>query len=495
MSRRPRQPEAEPVAEPVAVAVIGAGASGVAAARAAAALTADARDAVRAKVAGAGRTDEQQARVVLIGDARPGGGARLVADGGALLACAIRGLDWHATLAHLRTVRLTVEDRCRVAALRADGVQFIAGRARLVGDGLVAVEPTGLTEAGRVPVLLRAERIVLATGDEVRLPEITGLTETRYLTASTVLGLAELPPSMIVLGGGPQGCEFAQAFAQFGVQVTLVEAADRLLPSEHPDVSALVTQALRGVGVRVFTSSPAATVAPTLDGGAWLGIGPGGDVAAETLLLATGRKAAVRGVDLPCAGVRMTTSGWVGVDDRLMTTGRGVLAVGRVTGLLPHGASDPVMARVAGANAVVRRPRRRWTSVGLPRVVRTVPEVATVGVGPAQAAAVPGARVGAMPLAGFDRALLGDSQNGLVSLVGGASQVPRGPVGLPCRGQAAAALLGACIVGPQAGELAGLVAVALRAGLTVEQLAEAPVSSRSWSSVLQHAAAGFSATA
>jgi pyruvate/2-oxoglutarate dehydrogenase complex dihydrolipoamide dehydrogenase (E3) component len=393
-----------------------------------------------------------------------------------------------------------------VAALRADGVQFVAGRARLAGDGLVAVEPTRLTEAGRVPVLLRAERIVLATGDEVRLPEITGLTETRYLTASTVLGLAEPPPSMIVLGGGPQGCEFAQAFAQFGVQVTLVEAADRLLPSEHPDVSALVTQALRGVGVRVFTSSPAATVAPTLDGGAWLGIGPGGDVAAETLLLATGRKAAVRGVDLPCAGVRMTTSGWVCVDDRLMTTGRGVLAVGRVTGLLPHGASDPVMARVVGANAVVRRPRRRWTSVvrrprrrwtsvGLPRVVRTVPEVATVGVGPAQAAAVPGARVGAMPLAGFDRALLGDSPNGLVSLVGGASQVPRGPVGLPGRGQAAAALLGACIVGPQAGELAGLVAVALRAGLTVEQLAEAPVSSRSWSSVLQHAAAGFSATA
>ena len=222
-----------------------------------------------------------------------------MADGGTLLDCAGRGLDWHATLAHLRTVRAVVEDRSREVALRADGVEFVPGRARLAGGGLVTIDSAGAVVAGRVPQRLRAERIVLATGDEPALPEATGFTETRYLTTATVLGLAELPPSMIVLGGGPQGCEFAQAFARFGVQVTLVESADRLLPCEYPDASDLVTRSLRADGVRVFTASPVTTVAPTLDGGAWLGIGPGGDVAAESLFLATGRQAAVRGLDLP----------------------------------------------------------------------------------------------------------------------------------------------------------------------------------------------------
>jgi pyruvate/2-oxoglutarate dehydrogenase complex dihydrolipoamide dehydrogenase (E3) component len=475
----------DPEADLVAVLVIGAGASGVATARAAAAAAA---------VQAPGRPP---ARVVLVGDTRPGGGARLVADGGTLLDRATRGLDWHATMAQLRTVRAVVEDRSREAALRADGVEFVPGHARLAGGGLVTIEPAGPVAAGRVPERLRAGRIVLATGDEPRLPEVSGLADTRYLTAETVLGLADLPPTLIVLGGGAQGCEFAQAFARFGVQVTLVEAAARLLPDEHPEASALVTQALRADGVRVVTGSPVTTVAPTLDGGAWLGIGPGGDVAADGLLLATGRQAAVRGLDLPAAGVRLTASGWLGVDEYLATTGPRVLAVGRATGLLPHGCTDPVMARVAGANAVARRPRSRWTPAGLPRVVRTEPTVATVGIGPAEAGGVPGARVGAMPLGGFDHALLGNSPNGLVSLVG-ALRAPRRPVALRGRGGQggkASALLGASVIGPQAAELAGLVAVALRAGLTVEQLAEAPLSSRSWAAALQHAAAGFSAPA
>jgi pyruvate/2-oxoglutarate dehydrogenase complex dihydrolipoamide dehydrogenase (E3) component len=441
----------------------------------------------------AGRRDRP--RVVLVGDARPGGGARLVADGGALLDCATRGLDWHATLAHLRSVRAVVEDRSREAALRADGVDFVAGRARLEGDGTVSVDAIGPSAAGSVPERLRAARIVLATGDEDRLPELTGLTETRYFTAATVLGLADLPPSMVVIGGGPQGCELAQAFARFGVQVTIVEAAERLLPQEHPEASELVTQALRTDGVRVFTASPAVTVAPTLDGGAWVGIGPGGDVAAEALIIATGRRPALRGLDLPAAGVTLSDRGWVRVDERLATSGPGVLAVGRVTGLLPHGATDPVMARVAGINAVARKPRARWSPVGLPRVVRTLPEVATVGLACADAASVPGARVSALPLGGLEHALLGNSPAGLVSLVGGPPTAARGPIGLPGRGIPVSRLLGATVVGPQAGELAGLVAVALRAGLTVEELADAPLSSRSWSAALQHAAAGFAASA
>ena len=464
-------PRPDPDADHVAVAVIGAGQAGVGAARAAAAAL-----------------GPDGGRVVLVGDTRSGGGARLVADGGALRECAARGLDWHATLAHLRTVRAAVEDGCRDAALRADGVDPLPGRARLLGARRIAIEAIGPGSA-HVPPVLTARRIVLATGDEDRLPDVSGLADTAYLTATGLLRLAELPPTMVLVGGGPHGCELAQGLARFGVHVTLVEAADRLLPREHPDASALVTAALREDGVRVFTGSPVVKAAPTLDGGAWVGIAAGGDVAADGLLLATGRRAAVRGLDLAGAGVRLTDAGHVRVDGRLRTTAAGVLAVGRVTGLLPHGTADPLMAQVAGANAAARRPRRRWTSQGLPRVVRTDPAVAVVGVEPAEAATVRGARVSDLPYRGLERALLGDRAPGLISLVAG----PERGSGWARRGVPTSALLGAAVVGPAAGELVGMAALALRAGLTVEALAQVPLSSRTWGVALRDAAAGFGA--
>ena len=459
------RPESEPTE--VAVAVVGGGAAGVGAARAAAAaLGADG------------------GRVVLIGDRRPGGGARLAADGGALLECAVRGLDWHAALAHLRTVRAAVEDRCRAAALRADGVDLVTGRARQHGGGRIAVEAAA-GASPHTPPLVRARRIVLATGDEDRLPAVSGLADVRPLTGTTLLGLASLPETMVVLGGGPHGCELAQALARFGVHVTLIEGTDRLLPGEHPDASALVTKALREDGVRVFTGAPALKVAPTLDGGVWVGTGVGGDVAAEALLLATGRRPAVQALDPAAAGVRLTAQGWVGVDDRLVTSAPDVLAVGRVTGLLPHGTSDPVMARVAGTNAVARRrARSRWSASALPRVVRTEPPVASVGASPGTAGDA--ARVGDLPYRGIERGLGGDRPGGLIRLVAGPARTARWG-----RGGAGSALLGAGVVGAQAGEIVGLVALALAAGMSVEHLARVPLSSRTWGAALQQAAAEF----
>ncbi|MDQ1287805.1 MAG: hypothetical protein QG622_1370 [Actinomycetota bacterium] len=500
MSRR----RPEPDQEIVPVVVIGSGASGVAAARAAAAALGG-RDGGRAGGQPGGRdagrmgdrpggrdsegTSSPRFPVTLVGDAAPGGGTRLVADGGVLLDCATRGLDWHATLAHLRTVRERVEDHCRRAALRLEGIDAVRGRAGLAGDGQVVIESRGQ----EAPSLVRAERIVLATGDEERIPDLTGLAETRFFTAATILKLGELPPSLVVVGGGPNGCELAQAFARFGVQVSLVEAGERLLPREPPDVSGLVTAALREDRVRVFTSSRAVSVAPTLDGGAWVGIGSGGDLAAEGLLLATGRRPAVEGLGLATAGVSVSPAGWVRVDEFLATTGPGVLAVGRITGLLPHGATDRVMARVAGQNAAARRSRARWSAAGLPRVVRTSPAVGAVGVGPGDIASIPGARVSALPMTAVVPGMLGGTSSGLVSLVAGPVPAPRRSLSWSGRGETGSALLGASIVGPQAGELAGLVAVALRTGMTVEQLADAPLSSRTWAAALQHAAAGLTA--
>lgn len=385
-----------------AVAVIGAGPAGLAAARAAAAVP-------RARRRGRGGREaaDPADRVILI-DAAPAGrggwNAHLALT--ALTRAAASGADWVTAYERVRDARRDAVAR-HEAALRElaasqpaapDGevpgstaatsrpVAVLAGRARLLGQGRIAVDPLGAWQGAGTQVVV-ASRIVLATGSVPVPPTTSGLGETEHVTVANVETLLERDPppsSAAVLGAGPTGCAVAQALARLGVTVSLVEARPRILPGEDPAGAALVLTALRRDGVRVVMGSPVVTVAPTLDGGAWVGARDG-DVAAEALVLATGNQPATSGLDLAAAGVAVTPSGAVRVDGTTATSGSGVYAAGSVTGRPRHTGLAAAMGAAAGARAAggpgaALAAVGTWSTGGIVRVVLTEPQLAHAGL-------------------------------------------------------------------------------------------------------------------
>ncbi len=324
-----------------------------------------------------------------------------------------------------------------------DGVEVVLGRARLAGPGAVEVDLPGADATGG-PRRIATRRVVLATGTVPALPDVTGLRDTRYLTPDTLLDLPDLPPSVAVVGAGRRGVALAQALARLGATVTLVESAPRLLPWLDEDAAAVVETALRRDGVRLLVGSPVVTVAPTLDGGAWVGTQAGSDVAAGLLVMATGRAPDLAGLDLPSAGVMLEVGGAVRVDDRLRTSAASVLAAGAVTGRR-GGAS---MARTAGSNAVARLRPARWTPAATIVSVPAQPSVAVVGLTQVQAARRPGGAV--------VHELTGSA--GLVRVVVSPGREPQ--------------VLGAIVVTPGAGDAAAAVALVMSAGLPPQRLAD-----------------------
>ena len=184
------------------------------------------------------------ADVALITDSPPGGDCTF---GGCvpsktLLAAARDGLDFAGAMARVRRTVAHIAATESVEVLEAEGVTVIEGRARLVTHDTVAVGDRRIT----------ATRIVLATGSQPSLPDyIAGLAEAEPLTSDTVFDLTGAPESLGIIGGGPTGCELAQAFAAFGTEVTLFEQGPQLLPSEDPEAAALVSEALGQLGVAI----------------------------------------------------------------------------------------------------------------------------------------------------------------------------------------------------------------------------------------------------
>ncbi|MGH3622216.1 MAG: FAD-dependent oxidoreductase, partial [Sciscionella sp.] len=161
-------------------------------------------------------------------------------------------VDFTAVREHVRRAIGTIEPVDSPEALRSAGARVRIGAAVFTGEDTaeVAGEP------------VRFRHAVLATGSEPALPEIPGLAEADPLTSDSVWQLSELPRSMVVLGGGPVGCELGQAFARLGTEVTIVEAEGRLLPREEPAAGAALTEALRGEGIQVCTGVPARRAGP-----------------------------------------------------------------------------------------------------------------------------------------------------------------------------------------------------------------------------------------
>ncbi len=416
------------------------------------------------------------ARVVMVSDGPLGGDCTHTGcvPSKTLLSAADAGLSFDDAMARVRRTIERIAATEDEAALARAGIHVVRGRGRLTGPGSLDVD-------GRV---LRARHIVVATGARASVPPIAGIEGAGVLTNETLFDLTTRPRRLAVIGGGPIGCEMAQAFARLGTTVTVLEGADRILPGEDPAVAPVITAALGADGVRVVTGARVQEV--VRDGELRrVGLADGEVVAADEVLVATGRRAVTEGLGLEALGVETDATGRIVVAPTCATSVAGVWAVGDVTqfGGFTHVAGN--MGFTAAVNTTRRSrliPQLRIERRVVPRVVYTSPEVAQVGLTEAEAASV-GGRVAELRFDHLDRAVTAGHTEGFVKLVAG----PR----LLTRSLAGGGVLGATIVGPGAGELIGEVALAMKTRAFTGRLAQTTHAYPTWSMALQQAATQF----
>jgi dihydrolipoamide dehydrogenase len=323
-----------------------------------------------------------------------------------------------------------------------NGVKLVRGKARILGPDAVQVD----TDSGGSEEL-RGTAIIIATGSTAA--HLRGL-EGAW-TSSEALAQKELPQSLLVVGGGAVGVEFATMYAAFGVEVTLVEFLPTILPNEDKDVGGAVAWFLQQLGVKVLTN----TAVQGKDAGGLLVNGPEGEyrLKAEAILVAIGRVPYAEGLNLGSAGVSTTERGAIGVDRQMRTNIPSVFAIGDVTGRnwLAHVASAE--GEVAAETACGRSAEIRYDLT--PRCVFSIPEVAAVGLTEQEAQAKHGeVTVARFAWTGLEKAIIEGEEAGFVKIVAADER-----------------MVGMSIVGSEATSLLMEGSVAMLMGAPLEEIA------------------------
>jgi pyruvate/2-oxoglutarate dehydrogenase complex dihydrolipoamide dehydrogenase (E3) component len=356
-------------------------------------------------------------------------------------------IDFPAVMRRMRRRRATLAVNDSAQRLARLGIHLFFGNAAFVDA----------REVGVGSKTLRFKRAVIATGSRPAVPPIDGLADTPYLTNETVFELAERPDRLLIIGGGPIGCELSQAFARLGSRVTVFDKSPRLLVNDDPDAAVIVRHALTGDGVQ-FELGVAITRVSHSNGAILVRFrrspdGPEEQLPGDRLLVATGRTPNVDGLEVARAGIQTGQQGIL-VDDRLRTSNRRVHAAGDVCSRFQFTHAADAMARIVIQNALFFG-RKRASALTIPWCTYTDPEVAHVGLSTADTATRgPRARVQtiSVPLSDVDRAVLDDEAEGFVRV-----HHDRGR------------LLGCTIVAAHAGEMIGQASSAIARGATLKE--------------------------
>ncbi|MEU4692202.1 NAD(P)/FAD-dependent oxidoreductase [Actinoplanes sp. NPDC023714] len=332
-------------------------------------------------------------------------------------------------------------DKVAVDRFTSKGGAFVRGTAMITGPGRVRVGDQEFAAS---------KGLVVATGTAAVIPPIDGLAGTPYWTNRDAVEAETLPGSLLILGGGAIGTEFAQAFARFGVQVTIIEGSERLLAMEEPESSAVAASVLGADGVTVRTSVRAENV--RYDNGFTVTLSDGSVVTGDKLLVATGRSARLRDLGLETVGLDPSAR-FLTTDDR-MRVADGIWAVGDVTGngAFTHMAmyeADIAVRDILGQGGPGADYRAR------PRVTFLDPEIGAVGLTEKQARDQGlDVRVGYVPLSGTSRGFIhGPGNEGFIKVIA-----------------AGDVLVGATTAGPAGGEMIGALSVAVHAAVPIATL-------------------------
>ena len=357
--------------------------------------------------------------------------------------------DWSRIMARKEQIVRSTGEAATKRRYRQEGIALFNGTAAFEDEHHIRVD-------GQV---LYGDKIMIATGSKPVRPALTGMNEAQPITSVEAISLPKLPASLIILGGGPVGCEFAQLFSTFEVRVTLLQKAPTLLPREEPDLSQIIQQALEANGVTVVTQFEIQRLDRESHGKTVHGLihGQAREFHAEEILLATGREPQTAELNLAATGVQLV-NGRVQINEYLQTACPHIYAGGDVTGPFQFTHFAQYQGTLAGLNMFSGEPRQADYRV-VPRVTFTEPEIASVGLTEKQARQA-GHRVisGKIELRSVGKALVDSEDLGMVKLVADA---------------ASEEILGGHIVAPAAGEMIHELVAGMKSRASIGALAEA----------------------
>ncbi len=359
-------------------------------------------------------------------------------------------VDFPAVMARMRRVRAGISRHDAAARFRDLGVDVFLGEARFLSRRTVEV-------AGRT---LAFKKAVIASGGRPVHPSVPGLEQAGYLTNETIFSLTARPERLLIMGGGPIGCEFAQALNRLGCRVTLLHKYDRVMNREDGDAAELIQQVFLREGIDLILNARPLEVAKTATGKLvkFESAGLPGEIEVDEILIGAGRAPNVEGLNLEAAGVKYEPGKGRGVlvNDFLQTSNRRIYAAGDIC--LPYQFTHlaDAAARIVIQNALFFG-RRKLSALTIPWCTFTDPEVAHVGLNEA-AAEKKGIKIDTFlkPFSEVDRAVLDGAEEGFVKI-----HVKKGT----------GRIVGATIIGSHAGEMISEVTAAMVGGMGLGTLA------------------------
>ena len=357
-------------------------------------------------------------------------------------------VDFPLAMERMRRIRARASRVDSAPRIAAGGIDLFFGTATFVGPEVVEVD--GLR--------LRFKKALIATGSRSLLPTIPGLDDAGYLTNESLFDLTALPKSLLVIGGGPVGCQVAQAMCRFGCRTLITHAEPLFLPKEERDAALLLAESMARDGVEIHLNTKAVNV--RVDGGKKIvetvNDGNVATIEVDEILTGIGRVPALAGMNLEAAGVAFDANDGIVVDDFLRTTNRRIFAAGDVC--LEHMFTDTAeaSARIVVRNALCFG-RERMSALTIPWCTYTDPEIAHVGlyVRQARERGIP-VKTFTVPMHDVDRALTDGEERGFVKI-----HVREG----------SDEILGATVVARHAGEMINDLSLAMVAGIGLGTIA------------------------
>ncbi|HEY2395323.1 MAG TPA: mercuric reductase [Rudaea sp.] len=428
------------------LAIIGAGPAGIAAAELAASLGARVALIERTAIGGVNLNTGSVPSKTLIRTSRIYADMRDAPHYGADIPVGV-DIDFVAAMQRVRRVRARLSRDDSARRLTAAGVDVYFGDARFVTGDTLTVD-------GRT---LGFRKALITTGARPHIPNIPGLAQAGYLTDENLFELTELPRRLLVIGGGPLGCEQAQAFCRLGAQTTIVQNKPLFLGQEERDAAQILSEAFVRDGIEVRLNTTALAVRMT--SGAKLVDLLSDDyrdtIGVDAILTGAGRTPNVEGLNLAAVGIDCHAGGRIRVDDFMRTGNSNVYAAGDVCLENRFVDAATASARIAVQNALLRR-NRRWSAVVVPSCTYTDPEIARVGLSVREAnrLGIP-VKTFTIPMHEIDRAVTDSETAGFVKV--------------HVRGRTDR-ILGATIVARHAGDMINEITLAMVAGIGLRTL-------------------------